>query len=350
MKKIYDIVFLSNTPSFYKINLCNEIGKKRSVLLVLYGYGDEAVNTLLNPDETYDFDYYFLFEGNSSKRNKITVFLKLLLLMSRIKYKKILYSGWFVPEYNILSFFTSRRDNCLICESSIREVSFTGIKGFIKKKIINRMGVVLPSGTLHLEIFDSIGFKGHVVKTGGVGIFYKGDKGVGNKKCNTPLRYLYVGRLIDVKNLEFLVKAFNKNGKPLTIVGKGCLEASLKQMACKNIDFKGFIDNKDLPQIYKEHDIFILPSKLEPWGLVVEEAIYWGLPVVVSENVGSSIDLVKNLETGLIFKMDDQSNFDETLETLENNYSYYKNNVDKVDFDQRDLMQIDAYVKLVDLK
>lgn len=82
----------------------------------------------------------------------------------------------------------------------------------------------------------------------------------------------------------------------------------------------------------------------------MEEAIYWGLPVVVSENVGSSIDLVKNLETGLIFKMDDQSNFDETLETLENNYSYYKNNVDKVDFDQRDLMQIDAYVKLVDLK
>lgn len=87
---------------------------------------------------------------------------------------------------------------------------------------------------------------------------------MGNKKCNTPLRYLYVGRLIDVKNLGFLVKAFNKNGKPLTIVGKGCLEASLKQMACKNIDFKGFIDNKDLPQIYKEHDIFILPSKLEP--------------------------------------------------------------------------------------
>ena len=46
MKSHYDIVYLTNTPSFYKINLCNEVAKQKSLLLVFYGYGDEAVNTL----------------------------------------------------------------------------------------------------------------------------------------------------------------------------------------------------------------------------------------------------------------------------------------------------------------
>lgn len=47
MKKMYDFVYLTNTPSFYKLNLCNEIARTNSLLLVLYGYGSEAVNTIL---------------------------------------------------------------------------------------------------------------------------------------------------------------------------------------------------------------------------------------------------------------------------------------------------------------
>ena len=60
MKKQYDIVYLTNTPSFYKINLCNEIGKKKKLLLVLYGYGEEAVNKTLENNISYNFEYRFL--------------------------------------------------------------------------------------------------------------------------------------------------------------------------------------------------------------------------------------------------------------------------------------------------
>ena len=45
MNKQYDFIYLTNTPSFYKARLCEELAKKHSVLLVLYGYGAEAVNT-----------------------------------------------------------------------------------------------------------------------------------------------------------------------------------------------------------------------------------------------------------------------------------------------------------------
>ena len=66
MKKEYDIIYLTNTPSFYKINLCNEIAESASVLLVFYGYGSEAVNKMLKSEDSYKFDYVFLFEGDAS--------------------------------------------------------------------------------------------------------------------------------------------------------------------------------------------------------------------------------------------------------------------------------------------
>ena len=70
MKRDYDIVYLTNTPSFYKLNLCEAIAKRGvRILLVLYGYGAEAVNRQMEHGE-WSFDYHFLHEGDSHKRNK----------------------------------------------------------------------------------------------------------------------------------------------------------------------------------------------------------------------------------------------------------------------------------------
>ena len=77
MNKQYDFIYLTNTPSFYKARLCEELAKKHSVLLVLYGYGAEAVNTRLSGNEN-GFDYFFLHEGDAGKRNKALVLFRLL--------------------------------------------------------------------------------------------------------------------------------------------------------------------------------------------------------------------------------------------------------------------------------
>lgn len=345
LKKQYDFVFLTNTPSFYKLNLCNEISKTHKVLIVLYGYGTEAVNTVLNNGEKYYFDYAFIHTGDSNKRNKFITFINLISLIRHIKYRKILYSGWMSLEYNIFSFISPRSKNVIICESSIWDVSLNGIKGWIKRMIIWRMSAALPSGKPHKALFDSIGFKGKINVTGSVGIFNKGEKHLTHK--NNPLRYIYVGRLIDVKNVSLLIKVFNANGKSLTIVGTGELEEELKSIANSNIIFKGFIDNNKLGEIYQNHDVFILPSFSETWGLVVEEAIYWGLPVIVSDRVGCSIDMVKDLKTGIIFQSQNYDSLQNAIETMEENYDNYKLYVDAVNFTERDKNQIDAYLDLL---
>ena len=347
MKTKYDFIFLTNTPSFYKINLCNQIAQTHTLLLILYGYGEEAVNTPLESNEHYKFDYIFLHEGDSNKRNKMKTFIRLIQILSKIEYKKILFSGWFVPEYNLYSFISPKNKNCVICESSSRESHFTGLKGWIKKRIINRMSCALPSGELQREIFDNINFNGQISKTGGVGIFNKLTYYPSERIINTEKKYLYVGRLIDCKNLYFLINEFNKSGKSLTIVGDGVLANELKSIAKPNINFTGFLPNEKLKEIYLTHDVFILPSITEPWGLVVDEALYFGLPVIVSNQVGSSIDMVSNLNTGVIFNFDNPDSFQNAIHNIELDYQKYRTNVSKIDFNQRDIKQVEAYTSLI---
>lgn len=345
MKKQYDFVYLTNTPSFYKLNLCNEIAQKHSILLVLYGYGSEAVNKVLKTSERFSFHYCFLHEGDTNTRNKWQTFRNLLKLMKSIKCYKIIYAGWLAPEYNLYAFLSPRKRNVMVCESSVLDVSFKGISGMVKKAIINRMGVALPSGKPHDELFQSIGFRGQRNITGSVGIFHKPNRET--KMIHRPLRYLYVGRLVEVKNIALLIGVFNHNKKSLTIVGGGPLEEELKYKANENISFAGFIDNEKLGYIYQEHDVFILPSYSETWGLVVEEAIYWGLPVIVSNHVGSSIDMVQDLGTGLIFQSKNKESLHTAIEDMEHNFNDYYNNVAKVDWRQRDKHQIEAYTSLL---
>lgn len=345
MKKQYDIVYLTNTPSFYKVNLCNEIGKSKKLLLVLYGYGEEAVNKTLENNISYNFEYRFLWNGDSSKRSKLKTFILLWKLMRSISCKKILFSGWFVPEYNLYALISSKSKNCMLCESTIYESSVSGIKGFIKKTIINRCSIALPSGIAHKAIFDSIAYKGKIKITGGVGIFNKAPRNI-NNKSNNPKRFLYVGRLIECKNLRFLIERFNENGKSLTIAGKGPFEKELKELAKENIEFIGFIANEKLPEVYKAHDIFVLPSRTETWGVVVEEAIYWGLPVITSDRVGCSNEMVVEPNTGCTFKLDDKDDFVRTIRQVEENYNMYRENALKYDFDIRDKKQIETYTNL----
>lgn len=346
MKKRYDFVYLTNTPSFYKLNLCNEIAKEHNLLLVLYGYGKEAVNTELTGSENFNFDYYFLNNGNSNNRNKTKTFIRLLRLMRSIQYKKIIFAGWFALEYNLFALLSSKKRNIMVCESSILDVSIKGMSGWMKKLIINRMSAVLPSGLPHAQFFDAIGFRGVKHITGSVGIFNKPLRK--EKIIHRPLRYVYVGRLVAVKNVDLLIEEFNRNGKPLTIVGSGRLENDLKSKANDNISFRGFVANEQLGEVYQSHDVFVLPSYYEPWGLVVEEALYWGLPVVVSDHVGSHIDMVRNLGTGCIFRSKDSNSLHEAINKIEANYDKYYANVQRIDWQQRDREQIQAYTTLLD--
>lgn len=344
-RREYEVVYLTNTPSFYKLKLMEEVGRRCRALVVFYGYGAEAVNAVLEGC-CRSFDYEFIHRGDSNARPKVKTFLQLLRLMRRVWTRRVIFSGWLAPEYNLYAFLSARRRNVVVCESSILDVSLGGLKGWIKRRIIGRMSAALPSGQPHDRLFERIGFRGKRYVTGSVGIFNKAAVRP-RREPNARLRYIYVGRLTAVKNLELLIKTFNANGLPLTIVGKGELENKLREMAAENISFAGFVDNEKLGEVYAAHDVFILPSSYEPWGLVVEEAVYWGLPVIVSDRVGSGEDIVRNLGTGEIFRYDSQEDLQRAIDTVSTDYQRYKDTVDAVDFAARDRRQVQAFIDAI---
>ncbi|MBD2755334.1 glycosyltransferase family 4 protein [Spirosoma validum] len=129
-----------------------------------------------------------------------------------------------------------------------------------------------------------------------------------------PNNFIFVGRLITFKNLQTLLTAFadanekssNAQEWGLILLGDGPEKVSLQQQA----DELGLIDSVQfmsgrpwfqVPDVLALGNVLVLPSWSEPWGLVVNEALVCGLPVIVSNRCGCVPDLVHDKENGFVF-------------------------------------------------
>lgn len=92
----------------------------------------------------------------------------------------------------------------------------------------------------------------------------------------------------------------------LLMVGSGEMDAQLRAQAASVPGaapvFTGFINQTELPRMFAASDIFVLPAEAEPWGLIVNEAMCAGLPIVASRQIGSVTDLVGEGENGMAFE------------------------------------------------
>jgi glycosyltransferase involved in cell wall biosynthesis len=110
------------------------------------------------------------------------------------------------------------------------------------------------------------------------------------------LAVLFVGKLIDKKRPADVVAACHRvPGTRAIIVGDGPLKATMPSDAT----FLGFRNQSELPSIYAAADVLVLPSdRQETWGLVINEAMAAGLPVIASDAVGCVPDLITPGVTG----------------------------------------------------
>lgn len=120
---------------------------------------------------------------------------------------------------------------------------------------------------------------------------------------------LFVGKLTQNKHPEALLRLLDDDHASarvrLVFAGTGPLLDSLRsQIAARGSDrtvLLGFVNQRDLPDVYAGADIFVMPSERETWGLVLNEAMAAGLPSVASDGVGAGIDLLDHGRTGFVF-------------------------------------------------
>jgi glycosyltransferase involved in cell wall biosynthesis len=124
---------------------------------------------------------------------------------------------------------------------------------------------------------------------------------------------LYCAKLQPWKRPGDLLEAFSRatvSCSYLVFAGDGPLRPILEQRSkdlgvADRVRFLGFVNQTGLPGVYAASDLLVLPSDYEPFGLVVNEAMLCGCPVVVSDRVGARYDLVREGETGSVFPCGD---------------------------------------------
>ncbi len=137
------------------------------------------------------------------------------------------------------------------------------------------------------------------------------------KECTTDSlglpcpAFLFVGRLAAEKNVAVLLAGFSQyrasgGAWSLWIVGRGPLDEQLRVLAAScscgdAIRFYGHQDYESILPFYAFANALVLPSVSEPWGLVVNEAMASGLPVIVSSRCGCVDDLVEAGKNGFVF-------------------------------------------------
>jgi glycosyltransferase involved in cell wall biosynthesis len=120
---------------------------------------------------------------------------------------------------------------------------------------------------------------------------------------------LFCAKLQPWKRPQDILQAFAKANVPgtyLLFAGDGSLRRELEAEAealnvLDRVRFLGFVNQSQLPAVYRCADLFVLPSEYEPFGLVVNEAMLCRCPVVVSDRIGARYDLIREGETGLVY-------------------------------------------------
>lgn len=319
------IIIFHNIISPYKVLMFNELNKYTDKRLHVVFFAETADDREWRIEYgLIEFDYTVLNHGslNQVGNMKLSKQIAKFLLDYPYKISVVLLGEYIKPAYwcALLWGLIHRKTIGAILESQQADHKRVWLKEFIKRIFFFMCDFVIAAGQKHKDYAVSLGMaENNVAVIGGVGGVNHSlyDKCImqwenhGRLKsyltdlCGLPANkcfFIYVGRFSQEKNLLRLLDAFAKlnDAAPdwgLLMLGGGIQESVLKekiQEKCiQNVYFSGFVQQDNLPYYYLLSDVFVLPSLSETWGLVVDEAVYLGKPVIVSEQCGCVPDIVK---------------------------------------------------------
>jgi glycosyltransferase involved in cell wall biosynthesis len=196
------------------------------------------------------------------------------------------------------------------------DAAFVG--GLSSSLYLQHLGIPKERIVLGWDVVDNEFFRQQASKN-------RQDIAAVRRKWNLPeVYFLFVGRLVENKNIKVLLQAYVEyaesiSGKSalwdLVICGGGPQEEELRRyihsmpdQIGKHILLYGLIKQPELIDFLSGAACLVLPStRYESWGLVVNEAMACGLPVIVSSRCGCSLDLVRNGINGWLFEPDHSS-------------------------------------------
>lgn len=237
----------------------------------------------------------------------------------------------------LLAFFYSILRGCDYVTWSdmthLHDIRMGAIRFWIRRLLLRRSKALIGSSTDTLRHFhDNFGFssrKSYLSILGSHAEEFIRFAGVKAKqpesiRANKDISFLYIGRLVPLKGLDLLLNAFAKFHHEfpkthLTLIGDGPERRPLLKMVeefdlKEDVTFKGHISFEQIPHEIVQHDVLVLPTKIDVFGLVIAEAIVCGIPVICSRYAGAANDLVK--ENGIIVTPENTIEFVSALKSM----------------------------------
>lgn len=237
-------------------------------------------------------------------------------VFNRHKPDAVVTTGWADPEYHsvILAASKAAVPCILISDSRYEDEPRKYYKEWVKRRILRAYSSALVAGTASRDYLIRLGFNSaaifkpwDVVDNEHFANAFEIRKGVDFLERD----FVCVSRFLARKNISNLLHAFAEYAKAgghrrLLLLGSGELENALRKEVTqlgleKVVLFEGFIQYEELPHYFGRSFSLVLPSTIDTWGLVVNEAMASGLPVLVSRLCGSSLDLVQHGKNGYTF-------------------------------------------------
>lgn len=281
---------------------------------------------------TYDYPYEVLFEKSLDQVEFKERLVSLFRSYHRYRPTVLNITGYFDWAQVLLMIYARLRGVKVVLssESSGSDKNRSPVKERLKSWIVNWANAYFCFGQTSVNYLLSLGVPESKISVRHAAVI---DETVVSKTYqkakllnpdNSGKRsFVYVGRLASEKNLLTLLSAFRKISKEredwgLLLVGDGPMRTEVENYVAKagiqNVTFTGGIPWYQVSEWLAKSDVLILPSLSEPWGLVVNEAMVCGLPVIVSAKCGCAADLVLPGQNGFIFDPDNENELNERMQ------------------------------------
>jgi len=296
------VLFLYTELADYFLKCCEELSRSAEVHIIRWPVNKEA------PFEFKVVDGVKIYDKTQYS------FEELQSLVKNIQPDVLVCSGWIDKSYlKITRTYYRKIPTILTCD--------TRWKGTLKQYaaivlsrvfLLNTFSDAWVPGRAQKNYVKKLGFKSKNIHEG----FYCCDLKKFNetylnnkvkKENNFPKRFLYVGRYYDFKGIEDLWSAFiefqneTPNDWELWCLGTG----SIQPIEHPKIKHFGFVQPNNLEPILENSGVFVLPSRFEPWGVVVQEYAAAGFPMLISNQVGAQETFLKEGENGFSFPAND---------------------------------------------
>lgn len=235
--------------------------------------------------------------------NPLLPFRKIIFIYTRLLNRKLLKNielktDFFYLVNNDLAEIFSKKSKIIGSEHTYLPGIFNGTP---KNSISGKIAVCLTKSSMlyrNIDAFHCINESSYVYLSQFKKSFYV-PNGVDTVKYepldikNKKIKLLFVGRIEKYKGIIELLTAFNKiedKSFELHVVGKGSLDPVFQSNSNPQIYYHGFLTEDDLSELYRSSDIFVFPSRVENFGLVILEALSSGLYCIVLDQMKPRFD------------------------------------------------------------